>query len=141
MALGVLALVPALAALAPAATFAAVTPPTVETTVAPCVPVTSPGSGPEKLLAVAAVATEPAIVVVLALPLRFPVNEPAKELLTLVAIVAPAKLFEPVNAFVPSSRGILPESWKSEISPRKFVAVWRQRLKRSQANVISQAIA
>ena len=59
MVLAVLALVAALAALAPAATLAADCPPTVETTVAPCVPVTLPANEPEKLFAVVAVAALP----------------------------------------------------------------------------------
>ena len=59
--LGVSALVAALAALAPPATFAAVTPPTVATAVALCVPITSPASEPEKLLAVVAVVAEVAL--------------------------------------------------------------------------------
>ena len=44
----------ALAAAAPLATLAAVWPPKFPTAVAPCVPVTSPASEPEKLLAVVA---------------------------------------------------------------------------------------
>src|SRR5208283_1382118 len=51
MALAVLALVAALAAFAPKATFAAPTPPTVLTTVALSVPVTSPFRVPLKLAA------------------------------------------------------------------------------------------
>src|SRR5262249_32631061 len=51
---GVLALVAALAALAPLATAAAVCPPTLPTTVADWLPVTSPASAPEKLVAVLA---------------------------------------------------------------------------------------
>ena len=53
----VFTLVAALAATAPLATAAAVWPPTLDTSVAPCVPVTFPANGPEKLVAVTAVVT------------------------------------------------------------------------------------
>ena len=99
------ALVAPLAARAPPATFAAVCPPTLATTVAPCVPVTSPVSEPEKLLAVAAV---------VALPPKLPVNVPLKRLLVFVAIVTPAKLFVPLKALVPLSRAMFVESCASE---------------------------
>jgi hypothetical protein len=55
----VFALVAALARFAPDATFAAVTPPTVETTVADWVPVTSPAREPEKFVEVVAVVAFP----------------------------------------------------------------------------------
>src|ERR1041385_894274 len=58
--------VAAFAAFAPAATFATDRPPTIETNVAFCVPVTSPASGPEKLSAVDAVEAEVALVAWLA---------------------------------------------------------------------------
>jgi hypothetical protein len=63
--------VAALAEFAPDATLAADTPPTAETTVAACVPVTSPASEPLKLVAVVAVE---------ALPLSDPVIVPAVKL-------------------------------------------------------------
>ena len=68
-----------LAKLTPVATFAEVTPPTLATTVAPCVPVTSPTRGPVKL--VAEVAVE-------ALPVRLPVTLPVK-----LAAMVPALKF------------------------------------------------
>src|SRR5579863_1032770 len=71
MAFAVLRFVAALAKTAPAATFAAVCPPTVLTTVALCVPVTSPVNEPEKLVAVVAV---------VALPLKLAVMVPAEKL-------------------------------------------------------------
>src|SRR5271163_564644 len=64
---GVFVLVAEMAALAAPATFAADCPPTLETTVAPCVPTTSPESEPEKLLAVVAV---------VALPFKLPLKPP-----------------------------------------------------------------
>ena len=86
MVLTVLLLVAAFAAFAPDATFAAVTPPTVLTTVAPCVPVTSPDNDPVKLV------EEPAVVAVVALPFKLAVIVPALKLpvpsrLTMVLIV------------------------------------------------------
>src|SRR5207244_1439393 len=69
--LAVLALVAALASAAPPATFAAVCPPALETTVAACVPVTSPARLPEKFVV---------LVAVVALPLRAPVIVPAEKL-------------------------------------------------------------
>ncbi len=71
IALAVLAAVAALASTVAAATLLAVCPPTVLTTVAPCVPVTSPLRDPEKLVAVVAV---------VALPLKFAVIVPAEKL-------------------------------------------------------------
>src|SRR4030095_13820336 len=68
MVLAVFALVAVLASTVAAATSAAVCPPTKLTTVAPCVPVTSPTNDPEKLVAVVAV---------VALPLKFAVIVPA----------------------------------------------------------------
>src|SRR5579863_10017000 len=91
IALFVSALVAALANTVAAATFAAVCPPTKLTTVALCVPVTSPASEPEKL---------PALVAVAALPFKLAVMVPAEKLpdasrntivlglLLLVAVVA-----------------------------------------------------
>ena len=108
------ALVAALAARAPRPRWPPFCPPTLATTVAPCVPVTSPVSEPEKLLAVAAV---------VALPPKLPVNVPLKRLLGLVAIVTPAKLFVPLNALVPLSCAMFVESCASETLPIKFVAV------------------
>ena len=61
----VLVEVAAFAATAPLATFAAVCPPTVATTVALCVPVTSPARDPEKLVAVVAVVALPESVAVM----------------------------------------------------------------------------
>jgi len=89
--LAVLRFVAAFARTVAAATFAAVCPPTVLTTVAPCVPVTSPLNDPEKLVAVVAV---------VAFPDKFAVMVPAAKLpelsrstivlgvLVLVAVVA-----------------------------------------------------
>src|SRR4029434_977283 len=71
MVLAVFALVAALASTVAAATLAAVCPPTKLTTVAPCVPVTSPINDPLKLVAVVAV---------VALPLKFAVIVPAAKL-------------------------------------------------------------
>src|SRR4029453_11658484 len=91
MVFAVFALVAALASTVAAATLAAVCPPTKLTTVAPCVPVTSPTNDPEKLVAVVAV---------VALPLKFALILPAPNLpipsrktivftvLVLVAVVA-----------------------------------------------------
>jgi len=91
IALAVFALVAALASTVAAATFAADCPPTKLTTVALCVPVTSPDNEPEKLVAVVAV---------VALPLKFAVIVPAEKfpeesratiafaVLVLVAVVA-----------------------------------------------------
>ncbi len=84
--LAVLASVAAFAAVAPAATFAALWPPMFASTVALCVPVTSPPRLPVKLAAVVAVvaviavvaeAADVADVAVVALPDRFPVIVPA----------------------------------------------------------------
>src|SRR4029434_10474865 len=77
IALAVFALVAALASTVAAAILAAVCPPTKLTTVAPCVPVTSPTNDPEKLVAVVAVV---AIVALVALPLKFAVIVPAEKL-------------------------------------------------------------
>src|SRR5204863_190066 len=71
IAFAVLALVAALARTVAAATFAALCPPIKLTTVAPCVPVTSPDNDPEKLVAVVAV---------VALPVKFAVIVPAEKL-------------------------------------------------------------
>src|SRR4030095_365223 len=71
MVLAVFALVAVLASTVAAATLAAVCPPTKLTTVAPCVPVTSPTNDPEKLVAVVAV---------VALPLKFAVISEAEKL-------------------------------------------------------------
>lgn len=64
--------VAALAKLAPEATLAAVTPPTEETTVADCVPVTSPAKLPEKLVAEVAVVAFPDKLAVMVPALKFP---------------------------------------------------------------------
>jgi hypothetical protein len=69
--LAVSRLVAAFASTVAAATFAADCPPTVLTTVALCVPVTSPDNDPEKLVAVVAV---------VALPLKLAVIVPAEKL-------------------------------------------------------------
>src|SRR5207245_6273347 len=69
-----------LAAAAPEATVAAVWPPTAETTVALCVPVTSPESDPLKFVAFVAVAALVDVVAVLALPLSVAVIVPAEKL-------------------------------------------------------------
>ena len=61
MVLGRLELVAALAAMTPAAMFAAVCPPTEATTVAPCGPDTSPETVPTKFVAVVAIAAVPAL--------------------------------------------------------------------------------
>ncbi len=76
----VLASVAALARIVAAFTFDAVDPPTVETTVAPCVPVTSPASDPLKLVAVPAVVAVIAEVAVVAFPSKSPVILPAAKL-------------------------------------------------------------
>jgi len=70
---GVFALVASFASMVAAATFAAVCPPTSLTTVALCVPVTSPLNGPVKLVAIVAVVAVPADVAVVALPSKFAV--------------------------------------------------------------------
>jgi hypothetical protein len=70
IAFGVFPLVAAFAMLAPLATFAAVTPPTWLTTVAPCVPVTSPANAPVKFTAL------PAVVALVAFPTKAPVIVP-----------------------------------------------------------------
>ena len=70
----VLALVPAFAVTAPAATTAAVCPFTSETAVADCVPVTSPAREPEKLVAVLPFKE---FVASVALPAKFAVTIPA----------------------------------------------------------------
>jgi hypothetical protein len=72
--LAVSRLVAAFASIVAAATFAAVCPPTMLTTVAPCVPVTSPVSDPVKFVELVAV------VAVVALPLKFAVIVPAAKL-------------------------------------------------------------
>src|SRR5579863_7563997 len=72
MALAALRFVAALARTAPAATFEAVCPPTVLTTVALCVPVTSPVSEPEKLVAVVAVVALPLRLAVIVLAEKLP---------------------------------------------------------------------
>jgi hypothetical protein len=78
----VFASVAALAKIAPAATLAAAAPPTLDTCVAPCVPVTSPASEP---------VNDPAEVAVDAFPVRVPVTLPVK-----LAVIVPAvKLPEP----------------------------------------------
>ena len=100
IALAVFALVAALARTVAAATLAAVCPPTKLTTVALCVPVTSPLKEPEKLVAVVAV---------VALPFKFAVIVPAEKLpdasrvtiafavLALVAVVAELATFPAVE--------------------------------------------
>ncbi|HCN31280.1 MAG TPA: hypothetical protein DIT64_21740 [Verrucomicrobiales bacterium] len=57
------------------ASLAAVTAP-LEITVAPCGPVTAPARFPVKLRALPAVVADPAVVAVLALPLRLPMKPP-----------------------------------------------------------------
>ena len=84
---------------------------------------TSPESEPEKVLAVVAVAAWTALAAVVALPLKLPAKVPLKTLPAFVATVTPAKLFVPVNAFVPLSRAIFAESCASDTLPLKFVAV------------------
>src|SRR5215213_9551415 len=74
MAPAVFASAAALAAFAPEATLAALAPPTEETTVADCVPVTSPARLPLKFVALVAV------VAVEALPLSVAVMTPAEKL-------------------------------------------------------------
>jgi len=103
--LAVLLLVAAFARTVAEATFAAVCPPTVETTVAPCVPVTSPVNDPVKLVLVVAVV---AVVAVAALPFNAAVIIPAAKLpdasrdtiafavLLLVAVVAELATFPAV---------------------------------------------
>jgi hypothetical protein len=75
--LTVSALVAAFAAVVAVATFAAVWPPTVLTTVALCVPVTSPLNDPVKFVAVVAVV---AVVALVAFPVKFAVIVPAEKL-------------------------------------------------------------
>jgi hypothetical protein len=104
--LAVFAFVAALASTVAAATFAAVCPPTALTTVALCVPVTSPDNDPVKLIAVVALV---AVVAVVALPFKFAVIVPAEKLpdasretivfalLILVAVVAELATLPPVE--------------------------------------------
>ncbi len=94
----VLALVAALARFAPDATFAAVTPPTCETTVAAWVPVTSPESVPVKLVAVVAVVAVVADVAVVALPNKLPVISPATKLPPASRLTIVFAVFEDVAA-------------------------------------------
>src|SRR5262249_5533251 len=74
IAFGVLVAVAAFAAVVAKATFAADCPPTKDTTVAPCVPVTSPANDPVKFVVLPAVV---AVVAVVALPFKFAVIVPA----------------------------------------------------------------
>jgi hypothetical protein len=101
--LAVLRSVDALASIVAKLTFAALDPPTVETTVAACVPVTSPSRLPLKLVAVPAVVADVAVV---AFPSKFAVIDPAVKLplpsrLTIVFIVltSVAALAKTVAAF------------------------------------------
>src|SRR5262249_24489900 len=85
---------------APAATLAAVCPPTEETTVAFCVPVTSPVNDPEKLVAVVAVVALPesAAVIVPAEKLPDASRETiASAVFVLVAVVAEFDTFPAVE--------------------------------------------
>jgi hypothetical protein len=72
IAFGVLLFVAPLAALTPAATFAAVTPPTDVTVVAPWVPAMSPEKVPVKLVALLAVVALPSRVAVMIPALKLP---------------------------------------------------------------------
>ena len=121
MAFAVLALVAALAVTVPAATLAEDWPPTLETTVAPWVPVTSPDSGSEKPPAVVAVAALP-VTLPVTFPVRFPMNAPLRTLPVFVATVTPASVFEPVKALFPLRSATLPESRASASDPTMFVA-------------------
>ena len=126
---GVLAEVAALAALTPPATFAALCPPTLATTVAPWGPVTLPASEPVKLSAVVAVA---------ALPARLPVIVPAEKfpftsrftmvpgVLTLVAAMAALAPLATLAALWPPTEATtvapwVPVTWPAS-APMKFVA-------------------
>lgn len=91
--LAVLALVAAFARTVAAATFAAVCPPTKLTTVAPCVPVTSPDKDPVKLVALVAV------VAVVALPFKFAVIVPAEKLPNASRLTIVLAVLELVAAF------------------------------------------
>ena len=73
---GVLAATAAFARIAALARFAALTPPTFATTVAPCVPVTSPSKAPLKSTASSALK---AVVAVAAFPSRFALIVPAEK--------------------------------------------------------------
>src|ERR1035437_1328386 len=74
------------------------------------------------LLAVVAVEALP-LKLPVTLPTKFPANAPLMTLLTFVAIVTPAKLFVPVNKFVPFSRGMFADSWESAMFPITLAAV------------------
>ena len=86
--LAVFRLVAALANTVAAATFAADCPPTKLTTVAPCVPVTSPSNEPEKLVAVVAVVALPLKLAVIVEAEKFPDASRATIALTVFALVA-----------------------------------------------------
>jgi len=104
----VFALVASFASTAPAATFAAVWPPTSLTTVALCVPVTSPLKAPVKLVAVVAVA---AVVAVVALPLKFAI------------MVFATKLPAPSRLTIASGVFALVASFASMVAAATFAAV------------------
>ena len=100
-----------MATVAPLATFAALTPPTVLTTVTACEPVTSPNSGAVKLVALGATPTMAAAVKLvspLPLPAKAPRKVPAETsplasrltsvLLALLAVAALAR-FAPLATF------------------------------------------
>ena len=67
----------------------------VPISVAPCAPVTSPASGPEKLTAVVALVALAAVVAVAALPNRLPVTSPVTLPARFAVIVPAVKLPEP----------------------------------------------
>jgi hypothetical protein len=85
----VFALVAALARFAPLATLAADTPPTVLTTVDPCVPVTSPASPPVKVIALPAVVAFPTSAPVIVPTMKFPSPSRFTIAFAVFALVAP----------------------------------------------------
>jgi hypothetical protein len=95
--LAVLASVAALAAFAPEATFVADTVPTVLTTVAPWVPVTSPARDPVKEAALPE--TFPVIFAVIVPALKFPEASLFTIVLTVLALVAALAKFAPEAMF------------------------------------------
>lgn len=86
--LAVFAAVELLARVAPAAIFAALMPLTVEITVAPCVPVTSPVSIPVKLGALVAVLALPFSAAVIVPAVKFPLASRLTRVLAVLAWVA-----------------------------------------------------
>ena len=97
--LAVLASVAALAKASPVATSAAADPPTLETTVAPCVPVTSPTRLPLKLPAVVAVVALPDNAAVMVPAVKLPLASRLTIALAVLASVAAFANASPVATF------------------------------------------